>query len=111
MSSKMRETLEYAVKQLCNATESNVYGDDVVYLVGCMRTVANKCKEALSAPLRNCDRFADSLDAQIGFLNEVWQVYVTKETMRERDEFENWTDEMKSIYAKWLLKEAKGGAE
>ena len=60
-------------------------------------------RTALSAPARNCDRFADETDAQIAFLNEVWLISVTKETALERDRFENWTDEMKSTYAKWLL--------
>ena len=65
-------------------------------------------ESALSAPPRNCDRFADELDAQIEFLNAVWLIYVTKDTMLEEDKFENWTEEMKSKYAKWLYAEAKG---
>jgi hypothetical protein len=60
-------------------------------------------RAALSAPPRNCDRFADETDAQIAFLNEVWLISVTKETALERDKFDNWTDEMRSRYAKWLL--------
>lgn len=54
---KMRETLEFAVQQLLDATESNEYGNDVVYLVGCMRTVAAACRAALAEPARNCDLF------------------------------------------------------
>lgn len=52
---KMREALEFAARQLEDATESDEYGDDVVYLVGCMRTVAEACRAALAAPPRNCD--------------------------------------------------------
>lgn len=68
--------------------------------------------EVLQMKPRNCDRFADETDAQIAFLNEVWLISVTKETALERDKFENWTDEMRSRYAKWLLApatEKKGG--
>ena len=60
-------------------------------------------RAALASPARNCDRFADETDAQIAFLNDVWLISVTKETALERDRFENWTDEMTSRYAKWLL--------
>ncbi len=76
-----------------------------------MAKAIKKCFAALSAPARNCDRFADELDAQIEFLNEVWLIPVDKYTMLERDKFENWTEEMKSRYANWLLAEAKGGAK
>lgn len=107
----MREALEFAVKQLIAAIEDDSLGGNILYLAGCMRTVANKCKSALSAPARNCDRFADELDAQIEFLNDIWIISVTKDTMLERDKFENWTEEMKSIYAKWLFAEAKGEAK
>ena len=63
-----------------------------------------KCaKAALSSPPRNCDVGAEETDAQIAFLNEVWLISVTKETALERDRFDNWTDEMRSRYAKWLL--------
>lgn len=51
----MREALEFAERQLMAATENDEYGDDVVYLVGCMRTVASACRAALSLPRRNCD--------------------------------------------------------
>ena len=54
----MREALVYADRVLRMATEDNRYGDDVVYLVGCMRTVAAACRAALSAPPRNCDRYS-----------------------------------------------------
>lgn len=58
---------------------------------------------ALSAPPRNCDRFADELDAQLAFLNEVWLISVDRETMLERDKYENWTDAMRTRYGRWLL--------
>lgn len=51
----MREALEFADKELRMATESDKYGDDLVYLIGCMRTVATACRSALSAPPRACD--------------------------------------------------------
>lgn len=57
--------------------------------------------------IRNCDRFVDELDAQLAFLNEVWLISVSKETMLERDKFEEWTEEMKTGYARWLMETAK----
>lgn len=58
---------------------------------------------ALARPIRNCDRFGDELDAQLAFLNEEWLISVDRETMLERDKFENWTNEMRSRYARWLM--------
>lgn len=57
-TAKMREALEFATRLLMDATESDEYGDDVVFLVGCMRTVAKACRTALQEPVRNCDRFS-----------------------------------------------------
>ena len=51
----MREALEFADRELRMATESDRYGDDLMYLVGCMRTVAAACRAALAKPPRNCD--------------------------------------------------------
>ena len=65
-------------------------------------TMTMEADATLSAP-RNCDRFEHEIDAQIAFLNEVWLISVDKDAMLERDRFENWTDEMKAAYAKWLL--------
>ena len=75
--------------------------------------IQTEIDKALAAPPRNCDRFADETDAQIAFLNEVWLISVTKETALERDRFENWTDEMRSRYAKWLFAPAaeKGASD
>ncbi len=66
---------------------------------------------ALAAPARNCDRFGDELDAQLAFLNEEWLISVDRGSMLESDRFENWTDHMRSAYAKWLMATAKGGVE
>lgn len=62
-----------------------------------------KGRAALAAPPRNCDRFVDELDAQLAFLNEVWLITVDRETMLEQDKYENWTDEMRKRFGKWLL--------
>lgn len=64
---------------------------------------------ALAAPARNCDRFADELDAQLAFLNDVWLISVDKNTMLEKDKFENWTEQMKTRYGRWLFATAEGG--
>lgn len=74
------------------------------------RTIHEKCDAALAAPARNCDRFADEMDAQLAFLNDVWLISVEKETMLERDKFENWTEQMKTCYGRWLLAPAEGGS-
>lgn len=66
------------------------------------------CDSALSDPSRNCDRFADELDAQLAFLNEEWLISVDRDSMLESDRFENWTDEMRSAYAKWLMAKTEG---
>ena len=65
-----REALEFADRELRMATEDDRYGDDLVYLVGCMRSVAEVCRAALAAPPRNCDRFATVKDAAIAFARE-----------------------------------------
>lgn len=52
---KLREALENVAKQLTDATEDENFGEDVMYLVGCMRTMLQKCRAALAAPARNCD--------------------------------------------------------
>lgn len=54
----MREALEFADRVLRMVTEDNRYGDDVVYLVGCMLTVARTCRAAIAKPPRNCDRYS-----------------------------------------------------
>ena len=64
---KLREALENVAKQLTDATEDENFGEDVMYLVGCMRTMLQKCRAALAAPARNCDRFASA--------EEAWDAY------------------------------------
>ena len=66
------------------------------------------CDAALAEPPRNCDRYADELDAQLAFLNEVWLISVDKDSMLERDRFENWTEQMKTRYGRWLMAKAEG---
>lgn len=67
------------------------------------RICADIARKALSLPPRNCDRFADELDTQLAFLNEVWLISIDRETMTEQDEYDNWTDEMRKRYGIWLL--------
>ena len=69
-------------------------------------TIRNIAQKALAAPARNCDRFADELDAQLAFLNEVWLISIDRETMSEQDTYEKWTDEMRTRYGRWLLASA-----
>lgn len=94
---KMRETLNNIgnaaawVAENCNDQQKH------------MNVIIAMVQSALSAPQRNCDRFVDELDAQLAFLNEVWLISVDRETMLERDKFENWTDEMKTRYSRWLF--------
>ena len=77
-----------------------------------LRDIREKVSAAIAAPARNCDRFQTELDAQHAFLNDVWLISVEKETMQKTDKFENWTEQMKTCYGRWLLAPAKkGGAE
>lgn len=69
---------------------------------------AREALDALPTSPRNCDRFGDELDAQLAFLNEEWLISVDKDSMLEKDKFENWTDEMRSAYAKWLMTKTEG---
>lgn len=91
---KMREALEFAVHHLVEATESDKYGDDVVYLVGCMRTVAEACRAALSAPPRNCDIHTDFNDA------------ITTLANKRNWHDGKWDSERYCILASWLLAQA-----
>lgn len=104
----VRKALLYFVHDFASFRQDVEHGN--LHMMQCMDFVKKfipLMEAALAAPPRNCDRFADETDAQIEFLNEVWLISVTKETALERDRFENWTDEMKSAYAKWLLAPAK----
>ena len=103
----MRDVLSRCEKYL-----SAVIRDNLIYEneVDGMNTsdLADDAWEALHKwKLRNCDRFVDELDAQLAFLNEVWLISVSKETMLEHDKFEEWTEEMKTRYGRWLMETAK----
>ena len=52
---KMREALELCVKQMSDAICDKDFGDDVVYLVGCMKTCIDYMKATLAISPRNCD--------------------------------------------------------
>ena len=106
-AAKMRDVVKGALEAIktLSKTHNDDLPEDVRAILG---GIAFDATEALYATQRNCDRFADELDAQIEFLNSVWLISVTKDTMLEGDKFENWTEEMKSRYAKWLYAEAKG---
>ena len=54
-NNKLREALENVAKQLIDATEDKNFGEDVMYLVGCMRTMSRKCRAALAEPVQNCE--------------------------------------------------------
>lgn len=73
---KMVEVLKSAGERLRKATESEKFGDDVLYLVGCMRSVAQECDYALAEPPRNCDLVKNFYDAQIRFLNETGRLAI-----------------------------------
>ena len=51
----MREALEFCTKRMNDAICDKDFGDDVMYLVGCMKTCIERMKHALSDPPRNCD--------------------------------------------------------
>ena len=52
---EMREAVEFSVRQMSRAIIDNTFGDDVVYLVGCMKACIDRMNTALAAPPRNCD--------------------------------------------------------
>lgn len=97
----MREALENIEK----------FADDGWYdsytKAGALDRIVDLARSAISAPPRNCDRFVDELDAQLAFLNEVWLISVDRETMLDRDKYENWSDEMRTAYGRWLFANAK----
>lgn len=96
-AAKMREALEFAVEQLIAAIEDDSLGDNILYLAGCMRIVANKCKVALAAAPRNCDLYSTPKDAMLAHLAEVYE--------GEKVEFGDyeWCE-----FVKWLFAEAEG---
>ena len=94
----MREALDAAL-----AFVSNLEIEPYSPLDEAASELRQRVMDALSAPARNCDRLADELDAQLTFLNEVWLISVDRESMLERDRYENWTDEMRARYGRWLF--------
>lgn len=99
---EVRDALEACVIDMCTycRAEARALGLPPC-LDGC--ETQKMARKALSRPVRNCDRFGDELDAQLAFLNEEWLISVSRETMLERDKFENWTCYMRSCYARWLM--------
>ena len=55
---KLREALEFSIRQMSNAICDNTFGDDVVYLVGCMKTCIDRMKSALSSPPTISEEYA-----------------------------------------------------
>lgn len=54
-NNKLRKVLKSASERLRKATESKRYGEDILYLIECMRSVAQECDYALAEPVRNCE--------------------------------------------------------
>ena len=69
-----------------------------------MHVCATQINEVLAnentSYVKNCHRFNNSEEAQIAFLNERWLTSV--DDLKETP-FDDWTEEMKSCYAKWLM--------
>jgi len=76
-----------------------------VYISDVAEAIDN-ARAALAKPVRNCDRFATETDAQIAFLDEERQIGVGNLGHYPLDRWENWTNEMKSAYSKWLFANA-----
>ena len=54
----------------------------------------------LKAKLRNVERFSTEEEAQVAFLNE--EQLISCDSTKD-DPFDEWTDEMKCKYSKWLF--------
>ena len=54
----------------------------------------------LKAKLRNVERFSTEEEAQVAFLNE--EQLISCDSTKD-DPFDEWTDEMKRMYSKWLF--------
>ena len=76
----MRDALEFADEQLRRATEDYRHGTDLVYLVGCMRTVATVCRAALAELPRNCDVGTEQEQA------DRYEVFCAKHFAKDRDD-------------------------
>ena len=102
----MRDALVAVKKSIDGIGASSLDCDPEILMASLTQVCARlsaRIDAALAAPPRNCDRFADELDAQLAFLNEVWLISINRETMTEQDTYENWTDEMRTRYGRWLL--------
>lgn len=99
----MRAAVAEVVRQMTNEITDLSHVPSSAGTVMALTWYRGLLKKAIEKPSRNCDRFADELDAQLAFLNEVWLISVDHDTMLERDKYENWTDEMKARYGRWLL--------
>ena len=54
-NSAIREACELCIKQMSDAICDNDFGDDIVYLVGCMKTCIERLRAAVVAPRLNCE--------------------------------------------------------
>lgn len=108
----MREALENLLDEaehgyeIRDAPVAGAPGERQTYHVVNAEYIIDTARAALSEPPRNCDRFTDELDAQLAFLNEEWLISVDRDSMLEKDKFDNWTDQMRSAYARWLMAKA-----
>lgn len=96
---KMREVLKSASERLRKATESEKFGEDVLYLVGCMRSVAQELQYGLAEPPRNCDEYSDFNAAIRRFAKE------------RPNESGKWDMARYAQFAQWLFAKVKGEAD
>ena len=54
-AAKLREAVERSIDEMQNAIGDADFGDDVLYIVGCIKHTIERLKAALSTPPRNCD--------------------------------------------------------
>ena len=104
---QMRDVLSKCEKYLSAVIRDNLIYENEVDGLNTSYLADDAWDAIHKSKIRNCDRFVDELDAQLAFLNEVWLISVSKETMLEHDKFEEWTEEMKTRYGRWLMETAK----
>lgn len=107
---QMRDVLSKCEKYLSAVIRENLICENEVDGLNTSDLADDAWDAIHKSEIRNCDRFADELDAQLAFLNEVWLISVSKETMLEHDKFEEWTEEMKTRYGRWLMETTKENA-
>lgn len=95
-TSKMREALKQCVEFMSSAICDQIFHSDVIYLTGCMQHCIDAMKDALSAPVRNCDRFSDGVDARDAWID--WEA---------RNGGDPWQGRPKRNFFDWLFDEAK----